>query len=126
MLKDLSARTLFLASGSLAHNLSYFTSDNLVPENEVFDQKILGFISKGKGMDILEIDSRLTEIAQSEGGFRDLFMLMGAMGSQAPGKIKAYEKLPGVDMGVVEFTELKYSDKDEELLRLGKPCGILH
>jgi Uncharacterized conserved protein len=126
VLKELDIKALFMASGSLTHNPYYFTKGEFNQEHALFDRKVLDFISNGKGMDLLKIDPRLIKEAQPEGGFRDLFMLMGAMGSQSYGKIKAYERLPGVGMSVVEFEETNYNDKDNELLMFNKPSGILH
>lgn len=126
VLREWGGKVLFMASGSLPHNLSFYSSGKMQPEQEVFDRKVLELLSAGKGMNILEIDSKLIHTAKPEGAFRDLFMLMGVMGSQSRGQIQAYEKLPGVGMGVIEFSELGYNAKDEKLLEINNHNGILH
>ena len=121
-LRKWGGKVLFLASGSLSHDLSCFISGKILGEHEQFDRQVLELLSKGKGMDVLNLDKELIKIAKPEGGFRDLCMLLGVMGSQTCGHIQAYEKLPGVGLGVIEFKDLGHSDQDEELL---KSYGII-
>lgn len=125
-LRNWGGKVLFLVSGSLSHNLACFMSGKMVMEHEKFDRQILKLLSEGKGMDVLAIDQELMETAKPEGAFRDLFMLLGVMGSQTHGNIRAYEKLPGVGMGIIEFKDSGKNEMDEELLKYFPSFGVLH
>lgn len=125
-LRNWGGKVLFLASGSLSHDLSYFMSGKMLGEHEKFDRQVLGLLAEGKGMDVLKIDQQLIKEAKPEGDFHDLCMLLGVMGSQTLGQVKAYEKLPGVGLGVVEFTDAGYNEQDEELFKYYQQNGINH
>jgi 3,4-dihydroxyphenylacetate 2,3-dioxygenase len=125
-LRNWGGKVLFLASGSLSHDITCFMSNRMLVEHEKFDRQVLKLLSEGRGMDVLEIDQKLMEIAKPEGNFRDLFMLLGVMGSQTPGHIRAYEKLPGIGMGIIEFTDSGYNEKDDDLLEYYQPVGMIH
>lgn len=115
-LQNWNGKVLFMVSGSLAHDLACFSRGIMVPEHEIFDREVLRLLSEGKGMDVLAMDRELIQIAKPEGAFRDLIMLLGVVGSRACGKVSAYEKLPGVGSGVIEFYDTGYTDVDEEAL----------
>ncbi|AIF53336.1 hypothetical protein [Pelosinus sp. UFO1] len=125
-LRNWGGKVLFLISGSLSHDLTCFMNGKMRLEHETFDRRVLKLLSEGKGMDVLKIDQELMEIAKPEGNFRDLFMLLGVMGSETPGHIRAYEKLPGVGMGIVEFLDSGYNEKDEDFLKYCQPSGMIH
>ncbi|HWR42136.1 hypothetical protein [Sporomusa sp.] len=125
-LRDWGGKVLFLASGSLSHDLSSFMTGEVLSEYEKFDSMVLNLLSKGKGMEVLNINPKLVEIAKPEGAFRDLFMLLGVMGSGTRGNIRAYEKLPGVGLGVIEFLNSGYTEKDEELMKKTPYIGVCH
>ncbi|WP_378956522.1 hypothetical protein [Pelosinus sp. sgz500959] len=125
-LRNWGGKVLFLASGSLSHDLRCFMSGKMLEKHEQFDRQVLQLLSEGKGMDVFKIDQELIEMAKPEGAFRDLCMLLGVMGSQTLGYVQAYEKLPGVGQGVVEFKDLGHSEKDEELLRYYKNNDLMH
>lgn len=126
VLKNWGGKALFMASGSLSHDLACFSCDYFKPEHELFDHQVMKLLSEGNGMGVLEIDTKLIKEAKPEGAFRDLFMLMGVMGSAARGQVLAYEKLPGVGHGVIEFTKAGYNDRDEELLASGLKQDVIH
>lgn len=115
--KEWGRKVLFMASGSLAHDLRGFIYQQASPEHSLFDEKVLDLLKAGQGMDVLKMDSRLVQTAKPEGDFRDLFMLLGVMGSQSTGQVLAYEKLPGVGLGVVEFQDSGTSENDEVLVK---------
>lgn len=125
-LRQWGGKALFLASGSLSHDLTCFMTGRLREEHETFDQQVLALLAAGKGMDVLQLDQKLVNIAKPEGAFRDLCMLLGVMGSQSAGKVRAYERLPGVGLGVVEFIDAGNNDNDEQLLQGYQPAGIVH
>lgn len=125
-LRNWGGKVLFLASGSLSHDLSCFMSGKMQVEHEQFDHQVLNLLSEGKGMDVFKIDRELIKIAKPEGAFRDLCMLLGVMGSQTSGHVQAYEKLPGVGQGVVEFKDSGYNEQDEKLLKYYKQNGMIH
>jgi len=125
-LRNWGGKVLFLVSGSLSHDLTCFMSGKIMGEHEQFDRQVLKLLSQGKGMDVLNINEKLIKIAKPEGAFRDLYMLLGVMGSQACGKVQAYEKLPGVGMGVVEFKDSGHNEQGEELLKYYKCSGMIH
>lgn len=52
-------------------------------------------------------------------------MLLSVMGSKTRGQVKAYEKLFGVGLGVVEFTDTGYSEEEEELVKYYQQHGYL-
>jgi 3,4-dihydroxyphenylacetate 2,3-dioxygenase len=107
-LRNWGGKVLFLVSSSFSHEGTRFMDDRmLIPEK--FDQQVLKLLSEGKGMELLKIDQELMEKAKPEGAFRDLFMLLGVMGSRTQGNIRAYEKLSGVGMGIIEFTDFRPS-----------------
>lgn len=126
VLKNWGGKALFMASGSLSHDLASFAYGQAKPQHEEFDRTVLRLLSEGKGMNVLELDPELVEAAKPEGAFRDLFMLMGVMGSASRGRELAYEKLPGVGQGVIEFTTMGYNDKDEEVLAACQQQGVMH
>ena len=116
-------KVLFVASGSLSHDLDcFFVTGRVLPGYEEFDRQMLGLLAEGKGMDAPGIKPELIGLAKPEGGFRDLFMLLGVLGSRARGVVRAYEKLPGVGMAVVEFADCRESD-DEWLV---EHDGLVH
>lgn len=125
-LRNWGGKVLFLASGSLSHDLSCFMSGKIMGEHEQFDRQVLTLLSQGKGMDVLNIDRELIKTAKPEGAFRDLCMLLGVMGSRTSGHIQAYEKLPGVGLGVMEFKDSGHNEQDEELLKYYKQNGMIH
>ena len=125
-LRNWGGKVLFLASGSLSHDLSCFMNGRMLEEHEKFDRQVLKLLSQGNGMDVLTIDKKLIQDAQPEGAFRDLCMLLGVMGSQIRGHVQAYEKLPGVGLGVVEFKDSGYNEQDDELLKYYKQHGMMH
>jgi aromatic ring-opening dioxygenase catalytic subunit (LigB family) len=126
-LRKWGGKVLFLASGSLFHDFNCFMSGKMLMEHEKLDWQVLKLLSEGKGMDILGIDQELMGIAKLEGDFRDLFMLLGVMGSQTQGKIRAYEKLPGVGLGIIEFADSSDDGgMDKAFLKLAPHFGILH
>ncbi|MBP2633180.1 MAG: Extradiol ring-cleavage dioxygenase class protein subunit [Firmicutes bacterium] len=125
-LRNWGGKVLFLVSGSLSHDLTCFKSGKMLRKHEKFDCQVLKLLSEGKGMDILEMDQELIEIAKPEGRFRDVFMLLGVMGSQTQGYIRAYEKLPGVGMGIIEFINSGDNQSDEELLKYAPHFGVIH
>lgn len=124
-LRSWGGKALILASGSLSHDLSCFKRGKVLREHEEFDRQVLKLLSQGKGMDVLNIDPELIKIAKPEGAFRDLCMLLGVMGSQTCGYVQAYEKLPGVGLGVVEFKDLGHNEQDEELLKHYRRNGMI-
>lgn len=87
------------------------------PDHDRFDRSVLDLLSRGQGMDVVDIDSNLVDRSQPEGWFRDLYMLLGAMGSRSAADILAYEKLPGVGMGVAWFPTAEYFDEDAERIK---------
>jgi len=125
-LRQWGGKVLFLVSGSLSHDLRGFMTGKIRTEHPIFDQQVLQLIKEGRGMDVLEIDKHLIEIAKPEGGFRDLYMLLGVMGAQAHGTTLAYEKLPGVGMGIVEFADSGDHERDEERLKYCQSGGVIH
>jgi len=125
-LRNWGGKVLFMASGSLSHDLSCFMRGKMLKEHEQFDRQVLTLLSQGKGMEVLEMDQQLIQQAQPEGNFRDLCMLLGVMGSQTRGQVQAYEQLPGVGQGVVEFTDGGYNKHDEELLKYYQQTGLFH
>lgn len=125
-LRNWGGKTLFLSSGSLSHDLSSFMSGHRTAEHEEFDFQVLGLLAQGKGIDVAKLDPNLIKLAKLGGEFRDLFMLLGVMGSQTPGYVRAYEKLPGVGLGVVEFPDVGYSQRDENLLKEYQANGLIH
>jgi 3,4-dihydroxyphenylacetate 2,3-dioxygenase len=126
-LRKWGGKVLFLASGSLFQDFNCLMNGEMLMEHEKLDWQVLNLLSEGKGMDILEFDQELMRIAKLEGDFRDLFMLLGVMGSQTQGKIRAYEKLPSVGLGIIEFTD---SSDDggmgETLLKHAAHFGKIH
>lgn len=102
-LSDSDEKVLFLASGSLSHDLAAYQRGKSHEVYERFDQAVLGLVNEGRGMEVLELDPELIALAKPEGGFRDLLMLLGVNGSKHRGIVKAYESLPGVGLGVIEF-----------------------
>lgn len=125
-LRKWGGKVLFLASGSLSHDLSCFMQGKMLKEHEQFDRQVLGLLSQGQGMDVLDIDPQLIKQAKPEGDFRDLCMLLGVMGSQTRGHVQAYEQLPGVGQGVVEFLDAGYNEDDEALLKYYQQTGRIH
>jgi|GEM_PF-1184331 len=125
-LRNWGGKVLFLASGSLSHDLSCFMRGERVREHETFDRQVLALLSEGKGMDVIDIDKELIKAAKPEGKFRDLCMLLGVMGSQTRGRVRAYERLPGVGQGVVEFKDSGCNERDEELVKYYKQNGMIH
>jgi 3,4-dihydroxyphenylacetate 2,3-dioxygenase len=125
-LRNWGGKVLFLVSGSLSHDLSCFMNGKMLLEHEEFDRQVLKLLSEGKGMDVLAIDQELMEAAKPEGAFRDLFMLLGVMGSQTYGDIRAYEKLPGVGMGIIEFTDSGKNEMDDDVLKYFQSFGVVH
>jgi 3,4-dihydroxyphenylacetate 2,3-dioxygenase len=125
-IRDWGGKALFLASGSLSHDLASFRTGRMVTEYDIFDQLVLKLLSDGMGMELLKMDPRLIETAKPEGAFRDLMMLLGVMGSQTPGYVRAYEQLPGVGLGVVEFNDPGYNEMDEELIKTFQSNGVKH
>lgn len=116
-LRDWGRKVLFVASGSPSHDLDcFFLTGKLLSEHEEFDLQMLKLLSEGKGMEVPNINPDLIGLAKPEGNFRDLFMLLGVLGSETPGLVKAYEKLPGVGMAVIEFTDSGYDDGDDRWL----------
>jgi len=98
----------------------------MVGEHEEFDRQVLALLSEGTGMDVLAMDKELIKMAKPEGNFRDLCMLLGVMGSQTRGHVRAYDKLPGVGQGVVEFNDSGFNEQDEELVTYYKQKGMIH
>lgn len=103
-LREWGRKVLFMASGSLAHDLASFARGVTLPEHGAFDQAVLQLLRDGKGMDVLELPAGLVHAAKPEGGFRDLMMLLGVMGANTTGRQLAYEQTAGVGLGVVAFT----------------------
>lgn len=125
-LRSWGGKALFLASGSLSHDLGYFMSGKRLGKHVEFDQQVLELLAEGKGMDVLKIEEQLIKEGKPEGDFHDLCMLLGVMGSQTRGQVKAYENLPGVGLGVVEFKDAGYNEQDEELLKYYQQHGMKH
>lgn len=109
-------RCLFLASGALTHDIEAFLTKSPHPEQEDFDRSVLDLLSRGRGMEISDIDPGRVDQAQPEGWFRDIYMLLGALGSRSMAEIMAYESLPGVGMGVAWFPKAGYFDEDQEVV----------
>lgn len=126
VLKKWGGKALILASGSLSHDLTCFASGQFQPQHDEFDRQLLSLLAKGKGVEVLEMNKKLVDAAMPEGAFRDLFLLLGIMGAEAQGLKLAYEKLPGVGMGVIEFLQVGYNDRDEELLRSYPLCKLMN
>ncbi len=124
-LREWGGKTLLLVSGSLSHDLRTLMTGRSRREHGEFDRQVLDLLSSGNGMAVLELDENLVELAKPEGAFRDLYILLGALGSTAKGEVKAYEAMPGVGLGVVEFTDSGYSENEEEVLKR-MPRGIVH
>ncbi len=125
-LRQWGGKTLMLVSGSLSHDLMAFMTGRRRDEYEAFDRQVMQLLTAGNGMDLLNMDSRLIAAAKPEGAFRDLYMLLGAMGSQSRGRVAAYENLPGVGLGVIEFTEAAYAETEEEWLAAFPASGSIH
>ena len=115
-LRSWNRNVLFMASGSLSHDLSAFMRGSTAADYETFDRRLLQLLSEGNGMDVLNLDPKLIDRSKPEGGFRDLMMLLGVMGSQTRGNVLAYQALPGVGLGVVEFQDAESYPLDEVLL----------
>ncbi|WP_346355751.1 hypothetical protein [Azotosporobacter soli] len=124
-LREWGGKTLLLVSGSLSHDLRTLMTGRSRREHGEFDRQVLDLLSSGNGMAVLELDEKLVELAKPEGAFRDLYILLGALGSTAKGEVKAYEAMPGVGLGVVEFDDSGYSESEEEVLKR-MPRGIVH
>lgn len=125
-LRNWGGKVLFMVSGSLSHDLRNFMSGKMMVEHEQFDHQVLTLLSRGRGMEVLEIDPELIKIAKPEGDLKDLCMLLGVMGSRTSGQVQAYESLPGVGLGVVEFADQGHCKEDEELFKNYKSNGRIH
>ncbi|EHQ05281.1 dioxygenase family protein [Leptonema illini] len=106
-------RVLFLASGSLSHDLQAYLDHDFDPEHERFDRHVLDLLERGRGMEMDSIEPALINRAMPEGWFRDLYMLLGAMGSRATARVMAYERLPGVGLGVACFERSASTEQDD-------------
>ncbi|HUW63150.1 MAG TPA: hypothetical protein VMW83_00335 [Spirochaetia bacterium] len=116
-LRHWGGKVLFVASGSLSHDLDSFSRGLPPAKYKEFDRQVLKLLSEGNGMDVLSLNPDLIDAAKSEGNFRDLYMLLGVIGSQTRGHVRAYENLSGIGMGVVEFIDSGYDEGDGVLLR---------
>ncbi len=114
---------LFLASGALSHDLLSFTQHSVDPAHLLFDKSVLNLLSNGHGLDLMNIDPALLRAAKPEGMLRDLYMLLGFVGSETNGEVLAYESLPGVGCGVVwfenEIVQDKIQNKNEGVSHVG-------
>ncbi len=95
---------LFMASGSLSHDLEFFTTGRHDSAHQLFDRTVMHFLEQGKGMSLTDMDENLLMTGKPEGWFRDLFMLLGFMGTGTRGHVQAYETLPGVGLAVLRFS----------------------
>lgn len=111
-LREWGGNVLVLASGSLSHDLHSFATGRILTEHQLFDQQVLQQLMAGNGMDLLQMNPDLIKLAKPEGEFRDLFMLLGILGSKSRGRVEAYESLPGVGLGVVSFAAAQTASDD--------------
>jgi len=125
-LRDWGHKVLFMASGCFAHDLRSFQMGRFQVEQGEFDRQIIQLLSEGKGMDLPKIAPELIQSAKPEGNFRDLFMLMGVLGSETQGQIRAYEQLPGVGIAVMEFADSGYNKNDDKWLSDIPSDGTIH
>ena len=93
---------------------------------EKFDRNLLQLLADGNGMDALNLDQQLLDRSKPEGEFRDLMMLLGVMGSQTRGNLLAYQALPGVGLGVVEFEDAGHYPLDEKWIKNTAPTAAVH
>lgn len=96
-------RSALLATGALSHNLWAFVRGVEWEAFGEFDQALLGLLQNGRGLEAPSLDRKLVAMAQPEGEFRDLYILLGAVGPATVAEVLAYEELPGVGMAVVRF-----------------------
>lgn len=125
-LRDSGRKVLFMASGCFSHDLFSFQMGKSLAGHEEFDRQVMQLLSKGKGMELPKMEPELIQLAKPEGNFRDLFMLMGVLGSETQGQIRAYEKLPGVGMAVMEFVDSGYNENDDKWLSSLQSDGSIH
>lgn len=96
-------RAAFLITGVLSHDMTAFLFGMGLPETRRFDEEVLGLLEAGEGLRVLDLDPGLLEAAKPEGEFRDLYILLGALGTRPRARVLAYREEPGVGLGVVEF-----------------------
>lgn len=94
---------LFIASGSLSHDLEAFVYRQPDPVHRLFDRTVMDLLEQGKGKALADMDPALVRAGKPEGAFRDVFMLLGFMGPSVRGRVEAFESIPGVGLGVICF-----------------------
>lgn len=96
-------RVALLAPGVLSHNVGSLIHHLHRPEFAEFEQAVIGLLERGKGRETLSIDARLRLVSQPDADFRDLFILLGAIGPETPAKLVAYDPQPGMGAAVLAF-----------------------
>lgn len=96
-------KVAILAPGVFAHNLGALIHHLHRPEFAEFEQAVIGHLERGRGPELAGLDARLRLVCQPDADFRDLFILLGAVGPGTPAKLLAYEPQPGMGVGVLAF-----------------------
>ena len=98
--QELGRRVVWLASGDLSHKLREDGPYGFVPEGPQFDERITQDFARGDLVDVLAMDSSLSERA-AECGLRSFMMMVGALDrTDVRCELLSYEGPFGVGYGV--------------------------
>lgn len=116
--RETGRRVVWLASGDLSHKLLEDGPYGFVPEGPEFDERITTDFNKGDLVDVLAMDTSLSERA-AECGLCSFQMMTGALHKTAVrSELLSYEGPFGVGYGVAAFEpqgEEGASEKDDRL-----------
>ncbi len=99
----LGRKVVWLASGDLSHKLKEDGPYGFVPEGPAFDKRITSDFARGDLVDVLAMDTSLSERA-AECGLRSFQMMTGALDrTKVQTELLSYEGPFGVGYGVAAF-----------------------
>lgn len=99
----LQRRTVVIASGDLSHRLSRDSAFGFAADAESFDRQVLDALETANFLDLMTMDSELSE-RSGECGLRPLVMLAGVLdGKKVCTDVLSYEKPFGVGHAVASF-----------------------
>lgn len=98
-------RVAFVVGGVLSYNLHAMNLRRDLPESRELDAAVLDALTRGAWGEVgrTRPAAQLAQ-AQPEAALRHLEVLRGFLGADLPGKVLAYDALPGVGAALVEFS----------------------
>ena len=116
-INNLNKKVVFVGSGDLSHKLQDYGPYGFIKEGPIYDQKIMGTMSKANFNELLEYDEDFLEKC-AQCGHRSFTIMAGALdGIELKTTYLSHEDVTGVGYGICTFyptgenLERKYLDK---------------